>query len=255
MRVFQTYFSPTGGTKRVAELVAGEWDCEHTEIDLSDGSVDFSSCTVKKEDLCVAAVPVFGGRVPPLAVSNLHKLRGNGAKAIVIAVYGNRAYEDALLELKDTMASAGFLCIAGIAAIAEHSIVHQFGAGRPDEQDKAQLTEFAEKIKGVLQRKIQEGELCVPGNKPYKEYKIMPMAPQAGPECTECGICAEECPVGAISRDNPKATEEDKCISCMRCITVCPQEARSINAVMLETLTKKLEKVCSVRKENELFLI
>ena len=119
MKIFQIYFSPTGGVKKIADLISGQWDCEKIDIDLSKPDKDFSGYRFNKDDLCIAAVPTFGGRVPPPATANLQKLNGNGATAILIAAYGNRAYEDALLELKNTVTSAGFFCAAGIAAVAE----------------------------------------------------------------------------------------------------------------------------------------
>lgn len=189
-----------------------------------------------------------------MASANIRKLKGNGAKAIIAAIYGNRAFEDALLEMKDNMQEAGFSCVAGVAALAEHSIARQFAAGRPDADDKKQLTLFAEKIKKELVKECSEKDLYIPGNNPYKEYKVMPMMPQAGESCTKCGLCAKKCPTGAISKDDFKVTDPALCISCMRCVAVCPEKARTLNPAMLVGLTEKLGKVAADRKENELFL-
>lgn len=254
MKLFEIYFSPTGGTKKVADILSRQWDCEKVEIDLSDLSVDFGDFKIEKEDICIAAGPVYGGRIPLMASANLKKLKGNGAKAVAVAVYGNRAYEDALLEMKNNMQEAGFFCEAGIAALAEHSIVRQFGAGRPDAEDEKQLVLFAEKIKEALNNEAVGMELHIPGNFPYKEYKIMPMVPETSESCKKCGLCAKKCPAGAISVENPQLTDKEQCISCMRCINLCPENARGLKAEMLGMLSEKLGKVCADRKENELFL-
>lgn len=254
MRLFQIYFSPTGGTKKVLDLISKNWDYEKIEIDLSDPTRDDSNDRIGKEDLCVVAVPVFGGRAPQVALSNIQRLNGNGARTILIAVYGNRAYEDALLELRDTMRLAGFCCVAGIAAVAEHSIMRQFGAGRPDFEDEEQFATFSEKIKEVMSYTGCRMELNVPGNYPYKEYKAIPMIPETDQGCIKCGLCAEKCPAEAIPKENPVLTEQGKCISCMRCVAICPEKARHADASMIGALSKRLEKVCSGRKGNELFL-
>lgn len=255
MRLFQIYFSPTGGTKKIVDFMSRSWDCEKVEIDLSDSLEDFSGYIFGENDVCMVAAPVFGGRVPMPATSNIRKLKGNGAKAVLIAVYGNRAYEDALLELKNTAALAGFCCIAGVAAVAQHSIMNQFAAGRPDLRDEEELLDFSEKIKGITGENTVEAELWVPGNDPYKEYKVVPVIPKTGDECNQCGLCAEECPAGAIPKENPMLTEPEMSISCMRCVVICPQKARYADEGLVEMMSKRLGEVCSVRKENELFLL
>ena len=106
------------------------------------------------DTLCIIAVPVFAGRVPDIAAERLRKIQGHGATAVLAAVYGNRAFEDALLELQDIVGENGFRCIAGISAVAEHSIARQFGAGRPDLQDAQELKDFAKQILGQIEPNI-----------------------------------------------------------------------------------------------------
>ena len=254
MKLFKIYFSPTGGTKKVADLISRQFDFETTEIDLSNNMEDFSKFIFSEKDLCIIAVPSFGGRVPMAAMSNIKKLNGNGSKIILVATYGNRAYEDVLLELKDTLTTLGFFCIAAIASVTEHSIMHQFATGRPDLQDKEELIRFSSEIKEVLKHGEVTKDLYVPGNNPYKEYKVIPLVPQVRQECEKCGLCATKCPVDAISKDNPMLVDKEKCISCMRCVAICPNKARSVNEESLLAISKKLEKACSERKMNELFL-
>lgn len=254
MKLFKIYFSPTGGTKKVADLISGQFDFETTEIDLSNSMEDFSKFTFSEKDICIIAVPSFGGRVPMAAMSNIKKLKGNGSKIILVATYGNRAYEDVLLELKDTLTTLGFFCIAAIASVTEHSIMHQFATGRPDLQDKEELIRFSDEIKEVLKHGEVTKDLCVPGNNPYKEYKVIPLVPQVRQECKKCGLCATKCPVDAISKDNPMLVDKEKCISCMRCVAICPSKSRSVNEESLLAISKKLEDACSERKMNELFL-
>lgn len=260
MKLVKLCFSPTGGTKKVLDLVARVWteddgqSPEVIEVDLCRAGQDFSTIRLDSGDLCLAAVPSFGGRVPAIAVSRLREIRGNGAPAVLIAVYGNRAYEDTLLELEDVMLAAGFRCFAAIAAVAEHSILRQFAAGRPDEADRRELADFARKIKAAAAVSPErERTAAVPGNSPYKEYKVLPMTPAAGKGCTSCGLCANACPARAIPPERPACTDKEKCISCMRCVAICPQKARKVNKPLLFAAGKKLEKACAGRKPNELF--
>lgn len=253
MKLYDIVFSPTGGTKKVADYLTGALEGDVTTVDLTDSKQDFDDISLTKEDVAVISVPSYGGRVPAVAVERLGAVHGNGARAILVCVYGNHAYEDTLVELEDAAKRAGFQVIAAVAAIAEHSIARQFAAGRPDALDAAQLSDFAKQI----QRKLSEAdssEPAIPGNRPYKKAGGAGMVPKPTKECTNCGICAEKCPVQAIDRENPKKVDEKTCISCMRCIAICPQGARKLNPVMLSAASLMLKKVCSERKKCELFL-
>jgi len=146
MSFYNIVFSPTGGTKKVSDLFTKSFCSESIQIDLSDRNKDFSAFLFHEKDICIVSVPSYGGRVPAIAVSRLQQMKGNGAKAILIVAYGNRAYEDTFTELQDVLEDSGFLYIAAVAAIAEHSIMHQFATGRPDLQDEKQLANFAASI-------------------------------------------------------------------------------------------------------------
>lgn len=143
MKLYEICFSPTGGTKKAADMLANGLADEPQCIDLTDSKAAFSSVALEENDVAVIAVPSYGGRVPQAATERLSAIRGDGAKAVLLCVYGNRAYEDTLVELEDTAKQAGFRVIAAIAAIAEHSIARQFATGRPDAQDQARLHTFA----------------------------------------------------------------------------------------------------------------
>lgn len=254
MTCYNITFSPTGGTQKVADSFTKAFCQNSTSIDLTDTNLDFNSFNFEHNDICIISVPSFGGRVPQVAVSRLKEMKAENSKAILICAYGNRAYEDTLLELKSTLESCGFCCIAAIAAVAEHSIMHQFAKGRPNDDDYKELTSFAAKIKSKIEEEENFNSLVVPGNYPYREYKGVPMKPAVNKSCIKCGLCVTKCPVNAISVDTPSKTDKSECISCMRCVAICPAKARSVSKIMLTIDSEKMKKICSVYHENELFL-
>ena len=253
MAVLKITFSPTGGTENCAYIVANTLSSIVEDIDLTDRTVDFTKVEVAPQDVCVIAVPSFGGRVPAVALERLAQIKGNGAKAVLMAVYGNREIDDTLLELKDVAESAGFKTIAAISAVAEHSMVRQFAANRPDAQDQMELERFATQIAarnavGVFK------EVKVPGNKPYKEFNGVPAKPMANEDCKKCGKCADQCPVGAIPKDAPNETDKAACITCLRCVAICPAKARDMSPEFKEAITQRLAPLCAERKANTLYI-
>ncbi|MEG1632983.1 MAG: EFR1 family ferrodoxin [Oscillospiraceae bacterium] len=255
-KVTAIYFSPTGGTKAVCEEIAAK--LAGGAVESMDLTVEAQSAAFGAQDVVVIAAPVFGGRVPSPTRDRLAALSAEGSPAIVVAVYGNRAYEDALLELKSLAESRGFKVVAAGAFIARHSIMPEYGAGRPDASDKAIMARFAESVRQKLADAAEAAalpEISVPGNRPYRKFDGLPMNPTANKlKCGKCGKCAQNCPVGAIPLADPLKTDAKKCITCMRCASLCPHYARCINPALLIVAKAKLKKECSERKEPEMFL-
>ena len=254
MSIFNINFSPTGGTAKVADILASALDSDITSVDLCEKTYDTVFIHFNINDICLFAVPSYGGRVPQIAIDRISHMSGSGARAIAVVVYGNREQEDTLLELCDTLKAANFCVIAGIEAIAEHSVIRKFAAGRPDADDIAVLKSFAAQIAEKLENMTEPENINVPGNKPYKERGGSGMKPVANENCIKCGKCALECPVSAIPPENPSATGSDACISCMRCISVCPSKARALDPGLTAFLTEKLGAVCTERKNNKIYI-
>lgn len=254
MNLVSIIFSPTGGTRKISRILADALGFSGIEIDLMGRVFTGAEREIRSQDLCLIAVPSFGGRVPPPALARIAALRGNGAPAVLVVSYGNRAYEDTLRELKDAASAAGFLCLAAVAAVAQHSTMGGFAAGRPDGADREELVGFGERIRDRLLEEGKLRELRVPGNNPYRDFAGSSLHPAAGRACNRCGTCAQICPTGAIPLQNPKRTNSALCIGCMGCVAVCPRGARALDPVGLSRLIQKLGEACGGRKPNELML-
>lgn len=144
MKCYQILFSPTGGTEKVAAATTQNWPGVQT-IDLSSTSTDFASFFIESGSLVLVAMPSFGDVAPQLALDRFAQINGNRAKCVLVAVYGNRAYGSTLVQMEDTANAAGFQVIAAISAVAEHSIIHEYAAGRPNAEDCKQLSVFGTK--------------------------------------------------------------------------------------------------------------
>ena len=241
-------FSPTGGTAAVARGITGGNDA------VVDLSVPVAPQVIPSDRVLLAAAPVFGGRIPALALERLTALQGNGP-AVALVVYGNRAYEDALLEWKTALEARGFRVIAAAACIAQHSIAPAVAAGRPDDADLALAAQFAGQVleKAALPLEAQTS-VSVPGNPDYKPFPGMPVHPQADHRCVRCGLCAARCPAGSIPTGDPSTTVADRCITCMRCVTICPAHARALPTQAAEATAQRLAQIAGQPRQPEFYL-
>ena len=242
------HFSPTGGTKKVADTIAASFGTPVVEMDLTKAD---ASVTLGENDALMAVLPVFGGRVPQISLERLSALKANGQKAVAVVVYGNREYDDALLETKNALEANGFQVIAAAAFIAEHSIVRSIAAGRPDAEDEKIARQFAA---DVMAKANDAASVQVPGNHPYAELKPSAFHPAADENCVKCGICAEQCPLSAIPMDEPDKTNPDLCINCLRCVEVCPQKCRALPAPFIAGAIQMLSEKAAGYKKPVVFL-
>lgn len=243
------HFSPGGTTKQVAEIFAqGLPQKEFETVDLLKAPPAEES-SFNENELVVIAMPVFSGRIPCVCADMLKKFTGNNTPAVLLAAYGNREFEDALVEMQDIIIARGFNVIGAAAVIARHSIFPTVANGRPDNDDTSVIMDFA----GKCAEKAENPSsplLVLPGNRPYRKYSTPDMKPTGIKEdCANCGICAELCPTGAISTESPTETDSIKCITCMACVYNCPAHTRSLHSPAFETARANFEKNFSAPKE------
>ncbi len=243
------YFSPTGGTKKAGAVLVSEIAEVVNEVNLAEKIVNNPS-----SDVVVVAAPVFGGRIPAIVADKIAKINGEGKKAITAVVYGVRAYEDALLELNDVVKNSGFDVVASLALVAQHSIVPEVGAGRPDLADIEEIQQYAKHILDAIEAG-KTGLVTVPGNRPYKDSMKVPATPISVSSCGGCGYCASLCPTEAISiTSEGVVTDAEKCIMCMACVAKCPMQSRILPPQLQAGMTQKLGAFKDVRRENEFYI-
>ena len=230
---------------------------------------------IAESTLAIIVVPVYGGRVAPLAMDRLASVRGSNTPAVIVVVYGNRAYEKSLMELDYWAIQQGFKVIAGATFIGEHSYStekYPVAAGRPDERDLAVAADFGKQISDKIASATEPEKLYAVDvrkirrpRQPFfplfrflrkvialrKSGVPLPRTPWVEDEslCTHCGACAKMCPVSAIAKGDELNTDAERCIKCCACVKGCPQKARVYDtpfAVLLSQCFVKQKDPCTL---------
>lgn len=266
-RIRLIYFSATDTTKtvvrRIGHMLSQQFSIPVQEDDFTLPNAREQEIACSENELAVIGVPVYAGRVPnkllPYVSGSIH---GNQTPAIPVVLFGNRNYDDALLELRNVMQRNGFCCIAGAAFVGEHSFSYTLGAGRPDAEDLQKADQFATCIARQVStmQTLPEKPVEVKGYPELRPYytpknarEYLKVKPVVRDTCTECETCAALCPMGSIDVRNVR-NYIGPCIKCGACIKKCPQQARYFDNPIYLQHKEELERNFTRRAEVELFL-
>lgn len=256
-KVNLVYFSATYTTLKVVEQISSRFNMEVVTYDITQFSPE-TAIQFGCNELVIFGMPVYSSRIPTKSATDLKFFKGNNTPAIITCVYGNRDYDDALLELQDITTKNGFNIISAGAFIGQHSIFPTVGTNRPDSKDIDQINKFADQSIAILNNLTNETiihPITIKGSRPYKTPGKVSFFPEADDSCNKCGTCAELCPVGAVPIDDPSQTDSEKCIACGRCIVICPEESRHFSSPIYPVMSEKFTQMNSERKEPECLYI
>lgn len=272
-KIWAVYFSGTGTTRRTVERIAGGIA---SRLNLPAESVDFSRPAVRQEtlgfgekDLVVFGTPVYAGRVPNVLLPFLReRIVGGGALAVPVVLFGNRDYDDALIELRNILAADGMHPIAAGAFVGEHSFSRVLGADRPNAEDEALMDEFAARV-AALAAGLDAApvkSVAVRGQEPLRPYytprdragnpiNILKVKPKTDlSRCGGCGLCADLCPMGSIDPADVSAVR-GICIKCCACVKGCPTGAKFFDDAGYLYHQHELEAQYARPAENEVFYL
>lgn len=253
LRTHAIFFSAAGTTRQITEAIAtgiGNPDIRFHDLLLQAPK---EAVTIPAYETALFVMPVYAGRIPQPATKALEQIHGEKTPAFIACVYGNRHYDDALRELRDRVEKQGFSVISAGLFIAQHSIFPRVAAGRPDAADLAEAKQFGKESRQWLSTHPEwatSPRIDVPGNYPYRPTMNPPLKPKTNRHCNGCGICAAQCPAGAIDKENPRHLDPGKCLSCAHCIAVCPQRAKHFGGLVYRLAARKFFKKFATPQKN-----
>lgn len=271
IKINSIYFSPTKTTKTIVSALSEKLSKSINNsnsvnsIDITLPKARKNHLNFDKNELIILGIPVYAGRVPNVLLDYLNSIKGNNTPAIAIVLYGNRNYDDALIELKDIMESNRFIVIGGGAFIGQHSFSKILGGNRPDKSDMEIVDKFAKQVHSKLKNSTIYNKIQVKGNRPYRPYYLVKdennnplydfrkIKPKTKDNCIDCKICVDVCPMGSIDPDNVSSVK-GICIKCCACIKECPVEAKHFDSPDFIKHKEELELEFLERKEPELFI-
>ncbi len=258
-KVSLVYFSATDVDKKYARAMGKATGKEMAEYDMTlpANRVPEKAPSFGKDDLVILALPVYGGRIPAVCLDYVKALKGEDTPCVVVACYGNRDFDDALVEMEDLMTERGFKVVGGAALVGRHSFSSEIAGNRPDQNDLECAAEYMKALCAGDGKALEKGVL--PGNRPYKENNGAPntILPSTTDACINCKLCARNCPNGVISFDNPKEFVKDAsyCLRCNRCVVNCPRNAKVFDNEQFQTVVAGCIKMFGKPdKENKYFM-
>ncbi len=239
-------FSPTGQSKACGLALAKATKQEFVELDVTH-FIQRGKPLALADTTLIVAYPVYGGRVPRLFAEYIKEMvTCTNCNALAIASFGNRAFEDALVEMEDLLLEKGVPLIGAASIGCQHSYTDKVGSKRPDIEDFQLLDRLAVYLNGETK------SVHPPGNRPYK--RDMPVAdPPYMPVLKDKGgkinsRCYAVCPTGSLAKGDPTI-----CIHCCACIQVSSNELIMDNP-WFSRFTKHLEETCGERVDSLLYL-
>ncbi|MBO4739351.1 MAG: EFR1 family ferrodoxin [Bacteroidales bacterium] len=269
-------FSPTGHTKNVVCEISQHLSVllqvpllECFDFTLPVLRQKYQMISLSSTTLVVFGCPTYAGRIPNKILPFIQTIfRGNLCPTISVVTFGNRNFDSSLTELSELLLQRKFQVFAASAWVCPHVFSATIAANRPNADDMLLKKQFVDAIYTKLNKAKDCSELLPPVISNHEEIKpyytpldinghpavFLKAKPVTNTEkCTKCNICADSCPMGSVSRDNPMDVQ-GVCIKCHACIAKCPQHAKCFEDKNFLSHVSMLEQYYSAPAKSEIYL-
>ena len=244
MNVLIVYFSATGNTAHMSEVIQKRLTELGAEVDVADitaYSARQQTLDMQPYQAVIFGAPIHSWRAPRVMREWLRTLDGQGKKCSMFFTYGGFGVHPVHYSTRKILEEQNFTVVSSAEFLASHT----FNIGgwqamkkRPDAADVVVANDYAAStykrfngedsgVVGELEKTEHPEEfLDMIENFRFKVLTTLPT--RDGNTCSMCLRCEEFCPTGAISAETGEV-EKDKCIACLACVAHCPDNALRIN--------------------------
>ncbi len=238
MRILIVYFSGTGNTKRISDLMQNEFisggaDCRI--VAMEDYCLQRLELDLSEVDLVGIGFPVHAMDAPQIVYDFLKLLPQKTQNYFLFKTAGS-----AFIRAGSTRLIRHHLAMLGWKLVYEQLFEmppNAFGTAKPEKvlarynRCSALAAVTAQDILSGRKHRIREAPmvgLCYAFSRLEKHGAKQSSARwYATGDCNLCGLCAAKCPAENIRIEEGKLVFGDKCLLCLRCWWICPQRAIS----------------------------
>ena len=277
-KAFVAYCSPAGATRHVAQIIENKLTSLGNEVvsfDMGkhhDVSSILSQLSSAPDRTCLyIGSPVYSSHAVPPVMEFIAKLPvAANTYAVPFVTWGGASSGIALYEMGTRLNERGFTVLGAAKILAIHSLMWRsndpLGQGHPDGDDDSMIGDLVLNVSEKLAAKqIQPLPLSELAYQPKDVHEAMekrtlkeaslhfPKRQVIEASCTECGICEEICPSGAITCA-PYPEFGPSCIFCFSCVRLCPETAIQANMSVPEERIKERAQTFAERPFSKVFL-
>ena len=228
------YFSGTGNSKFVAEQISKI--INDSIISLNDLIKENETVKITDNEKIIIVTPTYGWRIPKIVENKILKFNKSFNNIVYFIMTCGGEIRNAEIYLKKLCKIKGYNFMGCSEIVMPENYIAMFKTPGKEEAFKIikktlpKIEETANLIKDSkplpeTKCNFVGGIYSGPINKIFYDFFVKDKKFYVTDKCISCGKCVKVCPLNNITLTNKKPFWHNNCTHCMACICSCPSEA------------------------------